>query len=242
MGMKINTVQLRRNLDRLISDSAELKLKLLRGAFSVFVSTAQKYTPPNAGKKIPAYMYRVQRPVEKAAQKSSRAKTGVRPIIDLKKMAKDTAVRDSERKDYAIKYNMGYRYLVLIDLKGTGRRKGNRRKKNYVRSLDEARRIARIDYRGLLRASWGMGARSPFMIPPVTASLMSKAPKIAEQKSKSEMSLERSARGTYALVLRNRIPAGNSGYEPNAMSKAEYAAKRYMQNELKLHYSERKRI
>ena len=53
-GMTINTEKLVRNLRRLERDTDTAKLKALRDCYAVFVSTAQKYTPPNMGKKFRA--------------------------------------------------------------------------------------------------------------------------------------------------------------------------------------------
>ena len=70
-GMTINTEKLVRNLRRLERDTDTAKLKALRDCCAVFVSTAQKYTPPNMGKKIPGYMYNIPKPVEKASQRDA---------------------------------------------------------------------------------------------------------------------------------------------------------------------------
>lgn len=241
-GMTINTEKLVRNLRRLERDTDTAKLKALRDCCAVFVSTAQKYTPPNMGKKIPGYMYNIPKPVEKASQRDARMKTGIRPIIDMQKMKDDRNVSAMLRKFYAIKVNTGARYFVMFNLKGRGRRKGSRPKSKLTATLAEAQKYARIDYRGLLRAAWGMGARPPFAEAPVVTSLIAKRPDIAKLRSKSSVGIEKSGRGAYAIVLRNQLPTGSDGYERNAVAKGEFNAKKYLIKTLSTTYRQRKQI
>ena len=81
--IKLNYKSFVRNLVKLEGENAEFRRSILAKSAGIFAAAAQKFTPPEIGKKnIPAKYYRDPKPV---ASVTNRPETdrGTRPIIDL---------------------------------------------------------------------------------------------------------------------------------------------------------------
>lgn len=128
----VNDPQIWQNATRFLQT---FSISILKSLAKTFCVTASKYSPPgNHGKKLgtanidPKYYYR--------------------PIVDLLKAAKDPNIW-LKKEDYQ-KIRQGYKFKVIYD-----KFREKRRTLGYAKSMRAAKRLARIQNRGLLKYSWG---------------------------------------------------------------------------------------
>ena len=234
--IKLNYKSFVRNLIKLEGESAEYRKKVLAKSAGIFAAAAQKFTPPDFGKKsIPAKFYKTPKPVASVEHRPETDR-GTRPIIDLMQY-----IQSNEPKNRAVYGKMlrqGFRYAVL------SKRKGKRGKRYFCRTLEEAQRYATITYRGLYRASWGLnpsgvGEQRTAAI----RNLVSKRPNIGRLSDKNSFKISRT--GTLApsfkMTIRNRLVDGQS-FASIAARKGEEAAIRNIDIVLKKHFAKQKKV
>lgn len=234
--IKLNYKSFVRNLVKLEKESAEYRKSILAKSAGIFAAAAQKFTPPEIGKKnIPAKFYRQSKAIA-SIKKRSPEDTGTRVIIDLEAHIKNTNEKGF-RSVYGAALRDGYRYAVLI------KRHKKRGKRHFCKTYDEALRYAHISYRGLYRASWGLNP-SGIGEQRTTAirNLVSKRPDIGRLSDQNEFKISRT--GTLApsfkMRISNRLVDGQS-FAAIAARKGEEAAIRNIDIVLKKYFAKKKK-
>lgn len=235
--LKLNYKSFVRNLIKLEGESAEYRRKILAKSAGIFAAAAQKYTPPELGKKsIPAKYYKQPKAIA-SIKKRSPENTGTRVIIDLEAHIKNTNEKGF-RAVYGAALRDGYRYAVLI------KRHKKRGKRHFCKTYDEALRYAHISYRGLYRASWGLnpsgvGEQRTAAI----RNLVSKRPDIPRESGKNSFQISRN--GTLApsfkMTIHNELADGQS-FASIAAKKGKEAAIRNINAILTKHFQKQKKV
>lgn len=234
--IKLNYKSFVRNLIKLEGENAEYRKSILAKSAGIFAAAAQKFTPPDFGKKsIPAKYYRTPKPVASVEHRPETDR-GTRPIIDLLRYIRSNESRN--RVVYGQMLRQGFKYAVL------SKRKGKRGKRHFCRTFDEALRYATITYRGLFRASWGLdpsgvGEQRTAAI----RSIVSKRPDIGRLSDKNSFRISRT--GTLApsfkMTISNRMVDGES-FAKIAARKGEEAAIRNIDIVLKKYFAKQKKV
>lgn len=216
--------QLRRfevNLKHFREESVEEMRKVVVAGASAFATSAQKHTPPSMGKpKIEDLFY------ENGAllQESDREKTpGRRQIYDTVALARSEGAKD--RGYWGGLARKGFLYAVKIF-------RGKNRTLKLCRTLEEARRYARMTYRGLLRAAWALnfaqiGNRGK--LPPAFNHLLRMRPELAALSRMNSVTLDEQ---NIAVTLRNYAVPDNAGFVNSTKTNSSIAALRTMNDQM----------
>lgn len=157
--MQVDDSDFQKNVKRLEEELPVQFRRIMIDAAPEFSKAAQKYTPPNLGKtSIQKRLYQ-------------------RPIVFLLNLVRFGAVGKYKCTDIDIQmFRKGYKFKVVNSRNG-----GKTQAVGYAKTHAQARKLAKIQTRGLLRAMWGknladIGAKVPNAI----LSLMRKGKKISQ--------------------------------------------------------------
>ena len=207
------------NLEFMDHELDEEREKVVLAGASAYATSAQKHTPPALGKPdIPPEYYET---MELDRTMNRGEKTGGRRVIyNLR-----NCVRNPESRRFAKQFGKllrdGFEYVVVM--------KNRKHRGTYFkpcRTLDEARRNAVEDYRGLMRASWGMSFENVGRkAPPAFRKYTTRRPELLKRKGLSHAMFEKNI---MTVTLRNDVIPDNAGFLTSTDVNASIAAVRTM--------------
>lgn len=209
------------NLKHFREESVEEMRKVVVAGASAFATSAQKHTPPSMGKpKIEDLFY------ENGAllKESDREKTpGRRQIYDTVALARSEGAND--RGFWGGNARKGFLYAVKIF-------RGKNRTLKLCRTLEGAKRYARMTYRGLMRAAWALsfgsiGRRGKF--PPAFNYLLQNRPELASVSSLNTVRLDE--QNVNVTLINHAIP-NNAGFVASTILNSDIAAVRAMNDQM----------
>lgn len=207
------------NLAFMDSEVDEEREKVVLAGASAYATSAQKHTPPALGKSdIPPEYYETLE-MDRTLNRGEKT-SGRRVIYNLR-----NCVRNPESRRFAKQFGKllrdGFEYVVMMK---------NRKHRNMYmkpcRTLDEARRAAVEDYRGLMRASWGMSFENVGKkMPPAFRKYISRRPELLKRKTLSRAQFQKNI---MTVTLTNEVITDNAGFLASTDVNASIAAVRTM--------------
>ncbi len=151
--------------------------KCVLAGSAAYVSVAQRHTPPALGRQdIPETYYQTLE-MDRVLEKGERT-GGMRVIYFLRECVKNPATHRLKHM-FGKLLRQGFEYVVVIHSK-SAKRKGRWTYYKECRTIEEARKYAAEDYRGLFRTAWGLGfPRISGGMPPVFNRYVQRRPKLA---------------------------------------------------------------
>lgn len=220
--------------EKFISESIEEAKKCVLQGASVWATVAQRHTPPDLGKQRFSDTYYQTLELNYVLDKGART-YGLRPIYFLKECVRNPRTRRLKRM-FGKLLQQGYQYVVVIHSKSR-RTKGVWTYYKPCHSIAEARKYAREDYRGLLRAAWGLGfIPITGKMPPVFNKYISKRPKIKNMTSLSTVVL---SPDELTVELTNHAADEGAAYLPGLEVSADLAATRSMNDYMNKFYQQK---
>ncbi len=216
--LKTNMKTFKTNLEAMKKRTQAEQRAVLMTGVSAYATSAQKHTPPALGKaSIPSTYY--QDGVDSQDAAGGAAK-GRRIIIDLLEMVRRPSGKYSRYlRQYGKKLQEGFQYAVLI------KHPGKKMIVKFVKNASQAKRYARISYRGLYRAAWGMnfavfGSSAP---PPVFDKYLKKRPDLERVRNLNRISFK-GGKGLQSVTIENNaVPNGTFTSDDNAKRAARFA-------------------
>ena len=208
------------NADFMLDELEEEREKVVMAGASAYATSAQRHTPPSLGQtKIDPVFYESFE-ADHVLQKGEKT-NGRRVIYKLREIVRNPA-KQRYKKMFGAYLQEGFEYAVAMK-----NRNGRSVYLKPCRNLDEARRYAEEDYRGLMRAAWGMGfVAMGRKMPPVFRSLTKLRPKIlTKQTTLSQAAFNASS---MEVTLRNNVIKNNAGFLQSTDINASIAAVRTM--------------
>lgn len=153
----------------------ECRACVLTGS-AAYASVAQRHTPPSLGRQdIDSTFYQTLE-MDRVLEKNEKT-NGMRVIYYLRECVRNPATHRLKHM-FGKLLRHGYEYVVVIHSKSQ-KRKGRWTYYKECRTIEEARKYATEDYRGLMRAAWGLGfPRVSGGIPPVFNRYLQRRPMI----------------------------------------------------------------
>lgn len=154
---------------------AECRKCVITGS-AAYASVAQRHTPPSLGRQdIDSTFYQTLE-MDRVLEKDEKT-GGLRVIYNLRQCVRNPQTHRLKSM-FGKLLRQGYEYVVVIHSKAA-KRKGRWTFYKECRSIDEARKYATEDYRGLMRTAWGLGfTRHLGSIPPVFNRYLTRRPKL----------------------------------------------------------------
>lgn len=208
--MQVDDSDFQKNIKQLEKELPEQFKKILVDASPQFVKAAQKYTPPNLGKSS----------IEKRFYS--------RPILFLLNLVRYGSIGKFKCTDEDIQmFRKGFKYKV-VNTRG-GSKFGH--SIGFTKTQAQAKKLAKIQTRGLTRAMWGkqltkIGAKIPNSI----LSLMRKAKKISTLNL-NEVKISSNEKQTEVQITNKA--AENQRFVSIAISRGLKAVQRYIMKQLK---------
>lgn len=207
------------NMDFMRHEVEDEMAKVILAGAAAYATSAQKHTPPALGKTdIPEEYYQSVE-MDRTLNKGEKT-TGKRVIYNLRNCVRN---HDSRRfkKMFGKLLRDGYEYVVVMK-----NRKGHGSYMKPCRTLAEAQRYAVEDYRGLLRASWGMSFQDMGLKPPPAfRKYTQRRPEILKRKSFNKARFEKPI---MTATLTNEAIPNNAGYLQSTDINASIAAVKRM--------------
>jgi hypothetical protein len=165
-------------------EEAERKKVLMAGA-SAYATSAQRHTPPALGQQdIPNNFYGTA--IMDFVLPKGWKTGGMRVIYPLREVLKNPRTRRLKSMMGKL-LRQGYEYVVVIH-SSKQQRHGRWTYYKPCTTLDEAKKYATEDYRGLMRTAWGMGfIAETGKMPPVFKKYLRRRPKLAELQTLSHV-------------------------------------------------------
>lgn len=152
--LKMHLIEFYKNLDKMRDSTVSACRKCVIQGASAYVSVAQRHTPPALGAQdIPSTFYQTLE-MDRVLEKNEKT-GGMRVIYYLRECVRNPATHRLKHM-FGKLLRQGYEYVVVIHSKSQ-KRKGRWTYYKECRTIEEARKYATEDYRGLMRAAWGMG-------------------------------------------------------------------------------------
>lgn len=201
--------------------------KVVMAGAAAYVSVAQRHTPPSLGRQdIESTFYQTLE-MDRALEKGERT-GGMRVIYFLRECVKNPRTRRLKHM-FGKLLQEGYEYCVVIHSKARKTR-GTWTHYKPFRTLDEARKFATEDYRGLMRTAWGLGfIRAAGRVPPVFNRYMERRPKLIRQVALSSVKLHPSG---MEVEIENRAIPDGAGFLPGLDLTSSLAAVKAMNSEM----------
>ena len=205
---------------------AECRKCVITGS-AAYASVAQRHTPPALGQQdIPSTYYQALE-MDRVLEKGERT-GGMRVIYHLRQCVNNPATHRLKHM-FGKLLRQGYEYVVVIHSK-SAKRKGRWTYYKECRTLEEARKYATEDYRGLFRTAWGLGFMSMNgKVPPVFNRYLARRPMIRKMFGLSDVNLAPS--GTVVEITNKAVPDGSAflpGLDLTSSIAAVRAMNRYM--------------
>jgi len=216
------------------ADYAACRKCVMAGA-AAYVSVAQRHTPPSLGQQDIASTFYQTLEMDRVLEKGERT-GGMRVIYYLREAVRNPKTRRLKHM-FGKLLREGYEYCVVIHSKARTTR-GTWTHYKPCRSIDEARKYATEDYRGLMRTAWGLGfIRVSGYMPPVFNRYITRRPKLIKQVALSEVKLDPS--GMEVEVTNKAIPDG-AGFLPGLDLTSSLAAVKAMNKHMSEHFEGKK--
>lgn len=200
----------------------ECRACVLTGS-AAYASVAQRHTPPSLGKQdIDSTFYQTLE-MDRVLEKNERT-NGMRVIYFLRECVRNPQSHRLKHM-FGKLLRQGYEYVVVIHSKAQ-KRKGRWTYYKECRTLEEARKYATEDYRGLMRSAWGLGfTRHYGNPPPVFSRYLQRRPMIRRMIALSDVNLAPS--GMQVEITNKSVPDG-SAFLPGLDLTSSIAAVRAM--------------
>lgn len=219
------------NAEFMLGELREEQEKIVLAGASAYATSAQRHTPPSLGKpKIDPVFYEDYE-ADHVLRKGER-RDGRRVIYNLRQIVRDPK-RQPHKKKFGELLKQGFEYVVVM--------KNRKFYSTYwkpCRTLAEAKGYAREDYRGLMRAAWGMGfAAMGRKLPPAFRSLTNLRPSLLKVQALLSGAAFDAANMT--VTLRNEVVPDSASFMRSTDTNASIAAVRTM-DDLMTKYFRRK--
>ena len=216
------------------ADYRECRKCVMAGA-AAYVSVAQRHTPPSLGKQDIQTTFYQTLEMDRALEKNERT-NGMRVIYYLREAVRNPKTRRLKHM-FGKLLRDGYEYCVVIHSKSRKTR-GNWTYYKPCKTLDEARKYATEDYRGLMRTAWGLGfIRVSGKMPPVFNRYLERRPKLIKMVNLSETKLHPD--GMEIEIVNKAIPDGSS-FIPGLDLTSSLAAVKAMNKHMSEYFEARK--
>ena len=161
----------------MVEQTEEERRKVLMAGASAYATSAQRHTPPALGQQdIPENFYAFAE-MDFVLPKKWRT-NGMRIIYPLREVLRNPRTQRLKRM-FGKLLREGFEYVVVIH-SSKQQRHGRWTYYKPCTTIDEARKYATEDYRGLMRAAWGMGfLPETGKMPPVFKKYLRRRPKLA---------------------------------------------------------------
>lgn len=217
-------------------DYAACRKCVIQGS-AAYASVAQRHTPPSLGRQdIESTFYQTLE-MDRTLEKGERT-NGMRVIYALRDTVRNPAT-------HRLKHMLGkllrdgYEYVVVIHSKAR-RTKGTWTHYKPCHTLDEARKFAQEDYRGLMRTAWGLGfIRHTGSLPPVFNRYVSRRPNLYRMAKLSEVNLDPS--GMEVTIINHAIPDG-AAFLPGLDVSSSIAAVKSMNKYMSDYFEKKERV
>lgn len=208
------------NADFMLDELEEEREKVVMAGASAYATSAQRHTPPSLGQTKIDPMFYESIEADHVLLKGEKA-NGRRVIYKLRDI-----VRNPEKQKYKKMFGTylqeGFEYAVTMK-----NRNGRGMYLKPCRTLDEAKQYAVEDYRGLMRAAWGIGfVAMGKKMPPVFRNLTKLRPKILTKQTTLSQSAFDASR--MEVTLRNNVIRNGAGFLASTDINASIAAVRTM--------------
>lgn len=219
------------NAEFMLGELKEEQERVVLAGASAYATSAQRHTPPSLGQTKIAEMFYEDLQSDHVFRKGE--KTGGRRVIYKLRDIVRNEEKQPNKKLFGEWLRQGFEYAVRMK-----NRKGRGVYLRPCRTLDEAKRYAVEDYRGLMRSAWGMGFLAMGRkMPPVFRTLTKLRPKILEkQNTLSNTAFD--ARNMRVTLTNDVIPDG-AGFLHSTDINASIASVRTM-DDLMTKYFKRK--
>lgn len=189
------------NAEFMMGELKDEQEKIVLAGASAYATSAQRHTPPSLGQsKIDPIFYE-EIESDHVLMHGEKAH-GRRVIYKLRDIVRNPA-KQRYKKMFGAYLQEGYEYVVQMK-----NRNGRSTYLKPCRTLEEAKRYAVEDYRGLMRSAWGMGFLAMGRkMPPVFRTLTRLRPKILE-KQNSLSSTAFNAQAMEVTLTNDVIPDG----------------------------------
>ena len=196
---------------------------------AAYVSVAQRHTPPSLGKQdIDSTFYQALE-MDRVLEKNERT-NGMRVIYNLRACVRNPNTHRLKSMMGKL-LRQGYEYVVVMHSKAQPR-KGRWTYYKPCHSIEEARKLATEDYRGLMRTAWGLGfVKYTGSVPPVFNRYLERRPTLYRMASLSDVNL--SPDGMKVEITNKEVPDGSDflpGLDLSASIAAVRAMNRHMSN------------
>ena len=165
------------NAEFMMGELREEQEKIVLAGASAYATSAQRHTPPSLGQSKIDPTYYEDLEADHVLMKGEKP-GGRRVIYKLRDIVRNPA-KQRYKKMFGAYLQEGFEYVVQM--------RNRNGRSNYLkpcRNLEEAKRYAVEDYRGLMRAAWGMGfVAMGRKMPPVFRSLTNLRPKILQKQN-----------------------------------------------------------
>lgn len=189
------------NAEFMMGELKDEQEKIVLAGASAYATSAQRHTPPSLGQsKIDPIFYE-ELESDHVLMHGEKAH-GRRVIYKLREIVRNPA-KQRYKKMFGAYLQEGFEYVVQMK-----NRNGRSTYLKPCRTLEEAKRYAVEDYRGLMRSAWGMGFLAMGRkMPPVFRTLTRLRPKILE-KQNSLSSTAFNAQAMEVTLTNDVIPDG----------------------------------
>ena len=208
------------NAEFMMGELREEQEKIVLAGASAYATSAQRHTPPSLGQSKIDPTYYEDLEADHVLMKGEKP-GGRRVIYKLRDIVRNPA-KQRYKKMFGAYLQEGFEYVVQM--------RNRNGRSNYFkpcRNLEEAKRYAVEDYRGLMRASWGMGfVAMGRKMPPAFRSLTKLRPKILTKQTTLSQSAFDASR--MEVTLRNNVIRNGAGFLYSTDINASIAAVRTM--------------
>lgn len=208
------------NAEFMMDELEEEREKVVMAGASAYATSAQRHTPPSLGQPKIAPIFYESLESDHVLMHGEKAH-GRRVIYNLREIVRNPN-KQRYKKMFGVYLQQGYEYAVQMK-----NRNGRSTYLKPCRTLDEAKRLSVEDYRGLMRAAWGMGFLAMGKkMPPAFRSLTRLRPKLLNVQN----SLAQAAYDSLnvEVTLRNHVIKSGAGFLHSTDINASIAAVRTM--------------
>ena len=218
------------NLKYFQDETDDASRKVVMAGAAAWATTAQRHTPPSLGQQdiSPSFYESVE--LDYVPEKGTRT-GGMRMYFNLRKAIKNPNTH-RWKKMFGAWLREGYEYAVVIKSKAK-QRKG---RWMYIKPLHTSSLVTRYDredYRGLMRAGWGLGFLSQTgSVPPVFRKYLQRRPVIERMQGYCGVTLDMDE---ISATVNNGFVDGTEGFIAGLKISADIASLRAMNREMESH-------
>lgn len=228
--LKFNLKEFEVNLKYFQDETDEACRKVVMAGAAAWATTAQRHTPPSLGQQDIAPSYYTSVEMDYVPEKGYRS-GGMRMYFNLRKAIKNPNTH-RWKKMFGAWLRDGYEYAVVIKSKAK-QRKG---RWMYIKPLHTSSLVSKYaieDYRGLMRAGWGLGFLSQTgSVPPVFRKYLQRRPVIERMQGYCGVFLDMDE---ISATVTNGFVDDSQGFVPGMKISADIAALKAMNREMEKH-------